>query len=277
MRKFAAGFGTALLCLILAAVALRVLAHSDPKTRSVSFLINEAERLFELIVGPKGNVSPTPDPPVVVRGGSLNFFANQETNGSGNWGGTSDVFSRVLLKSPQRIYLDGAQDDNVASTDVCSNQYSTSTKYACNEEITDGLANNWTLTLTSYPFAQAGTTTTYSIRLCTQLDSSGRCSTDPSGQASTTIYADGMGAKDENNNPSLKPVDIDRQSAHLHFKFPGCPRTDENDDSDSNAVKCDKIQKIDFQAGSTTSGIKLPAKQSFQCMDGACDIKISDK
>jgi hypothetical protein len=247
MRKFAAGFGTAVLCFILAAFILRLLAHSNPEIRSVSFLITEVERLIYFIVGPRGNVSPTPDPPVVVRGGSLNLLTNQ-TQAWTLVNGSSTLYSVDIGGLPNDVALDGL--------------YEGSTNVADHSEYS--LKNNWTATL--------GLRAGGSISICTSLTPGQKtCNSSPSGKLAdnsqnTLVYLD-TSLSSAKLAANAKQSDS-RNGSRLHAFFDPkvCPLT--NSDGTDADNYCDKIDTV------TLYGIKN-ANKPYKCADGACDLTIN--
>jgi hypothetical protein len=264
MGKFAAGFGTAVFCFILAAFTLRLIVHSNPRIESVGFLINKCERWFTYeTVGLEGNVTPTPDPPVVVRGGSLNFLDNLAA-----WAPkVGELYFADLRGTPKSLFIDGVTDEK--GTGGCG------TNVACHLTLTESIANNWTIQLTTKPDRSGKFQT---LKICTQLNPDGTaCSDGPNGVVNSTgIYIDGGTALLPNGQSALSvSTGLDRANARLHFAFPGCSLVDSN--GNDQDPPCDLIHQISLVEGGSKSGDKPGAPLIYKCIDGACDLKIDTK
>jgi hypothetical protein len=204
------------------------------------------------IKGAHKAVSPA-DSPVVVRGGSLNLFANA---GASRWNPSGNLFAinNVPLNN---IYLDGVIPPSSAATDpVAQSAPIQPTHY-------------WSITLT---LRDNGV---QHITICTKLDQSGTsCNTNSTdslpASTSGTIYVQGDSSNTLNTwGLKIKHFDRSGANARLHYAVSDCSLN--GTDASGNPIpdaddKCDKIKKFVVQDGASSS--------EFKCVDGACDIGI---
>ncbi len=222
----------------------------------------------------KASSKPGPDSPIVVSGGSLNFFANNATvGGNPGWqvqpGTPSNLFnlySENVGGPPSVIDLDGVDVLDVNGNKVAG-------------DVPLSLPNNWIITLNMRLNKGVSDAKDVSddgsinyVYICTELNKAATgCNMKPSGPLlnNNPIYVD------DNQTNALKVTDFDRTYARLHFSDPQCfLGLDATGKPVADADKqCDHIQSIDVLEGPATRGGPNKPYHSA-CFDGACRIWI---
>ncbi len=203
----------------------------------------------------KSNPKNGPDSPIVVSGGSLNFFANNSmSTTSGSWQEVNNQDNLYQYNAgggivPGNLYLDSIYPLTNPRGVV---------PYP--EQVTIPATDNWTITLKMRNKDNSGNPS--NVYICTTLTSGSpqKCSTTPTGSlgSNPSFYIQG-------DPGTLNDTPIDRQNQHarIHYAVPNCNLSDPSDPKQI----CDKIDTIRIQR---SSGDPV----DYICVDGACHIKV---
>jgi hypothetical protein len=202
-------------------------------------------KLFEFFGGKHIVSTSSPDSPVVIRGGSLNVFGNGV-----NWSqssGSNYVYQVDIGGVPSAMELDGIDPRIGRKTNP-------------NDITLSALQQNWTIAFVLRNKDSGGNPT--QAFLCTQLNAGNTgCSLSPSGAlAGGLVYFQADQVTPGN-------LSYDRsQGARLHYPVPNCPLgSGANPDLDP---ECSKIKTVTLYNVPSYTG-------PYQCVDGACSIKIA--
>jgi hypothetical protein len=245
--------GIATLGVGVALVILALLPASPAKTTAVRAIQGFVNSVVNGLFG--GSVTPPPDPPIVVRSGSLDVYAN---HGNLRWQqvplGPNYLYQADVGELPSTLYLDGVVPNTMShGSDP--------------ETITLNTINNWTITFNMRPNGQQSGPTAL---ICPQLSPKGLfCDPDPTGlltaEPSRTIYFQGSAYA----MPEILDIDRTNKNARLHFPIPNCDLAREEARAAGQHAdnQCDKVDSFTMKQTSMDP-------VTYWCIDGACSVGI---
>jgi hypothetical protein len=254
-RHFVGGIGLGLLGALICLAGLRFVPSHQLKIKVLDFLVFVLD-----LACPKAN-APSPDPPVVVRGGSLNFFGN-----TSSWH-TATSAKHVYqsdIGTPTSLDLDGVVRCNNAQ---CT--FPTSTTLTPLNIPFPAQTANWGITLTM----RGGNASI--IAICSHLIQDGTgsgnriCDRTPT----SSIGSDGVYfQRDASDKVADGEWDGRSLGARKHYVFKSCQLSHSGTAGDDLDPACDKINTLTVSPGENGS-----ASSTYLCLDGACDVTIDNK
>jgi hypothetical protein len=227
-----------------------------PNTRFKSEAFQEIKALVDAVLNKletaKGGGAPTPDSPIVVSGGSLNFFANSTSVSAWlDYNNKGYLYYANAGSVPNSLYIDGIYPMPI-----------TTGSYPYPEQTTISTSTtgyNWAITLTFRNKDASGNPSL--VYICSALTTEkGRpvCDTTASGSIGGNNF---VYIQADPNTLSNAQVDQQNPNARLHYAVPMCTVAD--------ASRCDKIDNMVVQQGPSSAS-------KYKCVDGTCRIEISN-
>jgi hypothetical protein len=239
----------------LAFVIFVLILTKLPRTNYIRMeAFQEFQQILNLLKNKQGT-PPTPDSPIVVRGGSANFFANpSEADKWKDYNNQGYLFYSKAGEVPNTLFIHGIFPMPVPSG---SSAYPEHTTFS-----TSSTGYNWAITLAFK--STDGNGNPYRVYICSALTTKGAqqvCDTDANGSIDNSnkvfIQAD-------LNTLSPASDDQNDKSARFHYSVPGCTVKDDS--------KCDKIDYMVVQDGPSSQ----EPSSKYKCVDGGCSIAISN-
>lgn len=225
-----------------------------PKTRSKTLSLVETvwAEVVSFVESIKFGTTPhpTPDSPIVVRGGSFTALQNTSKPWAQNLH-NSNVWQVDIGGPPNTLYVDGI-DEQANPT------------YSPEHEQIPTLTRNWGMTLTFNNTDPDNGNKPTQLQICTKLDANSNCdlrNTDAFDNTSTKIY---LQSDPGDAKVNLAGEDINRTGARLRYVLPGCPPAPSPDLD----PKCNHVVNVQIYGISGHSG-------PYPCVDGACDIMVN--